>query len=149
MCFNSLNDESKDSSGDKAGKIINQHMGGANCVTVEIQCTENEATHAVTMGTEVRDSCTKPASESREKATANQLMSLLQFQQFRCALTGDKLTPGIARCDHVVPVSEGGSNHIENLQWVTEDINRAKGVMSQDQFIQMCVKVAKWTQRQV
>jgi len=102
---------------------------------------------AIEMGTEVRDCCEESEGERHEKATASQLMSLLQLQQFRCALTGVMLTPEIARCDHIAPVSDGGTNQLENLQWVTEDVNKAKGVMSQDAFIAMCIQVADWARR--
>jgi hypothetical protein len=102
---------------------------------------------AIEMVTEVRNCSEELEGERYEKATASQLMSLLQLQQFRCALTGVMLTPELARCDHVVPVSDGGTNQLENLQWVTEDVNKAKGVMSQDAFIAMCIQVADWARR--
>lgn len=127
--------------------IRGQHMVAANQHSVNFAESESKESYTVEVGTEVRDDCEESARQSGEKATAAELMSSLQLQQFRCALTGEMLTPEVARCDHVIPVSEGGSNRIENLQWVTDDVNRAKGVMCQDQFISMCIKVAKWAQR--
>jgi hypothetical protein len=113
-----------------------------------IAITEDEESDAISVVPEMRDDSERFASQSCEKASAKELMAMLQLQQFRCALSGDRLTPDVSRCDHVIPVSEGGSNRIDNLQWVTHDINRAKGVMSQDAFIGMCIKVAIWAQRE-
>jgi len=71
-------------------------------------------------------------------------MQLLKTQGFRCALTGIELTPQTARLDHIVPVSKGGTDVIENLQWLHIDANTAKATMAQDQFIAMCRKVAAY-----
>jgi 5-methylcytosine-specific restriction endonuclease McrA len=71
-------------------------------------------------------------------------MQMLKAQEFRCSLTGVVLTPETARLDHVVPVSQGGTDDIENLQWVHMDANAAKGTMDQDQFILLCRRVAAY-----
>jgi hypothetical protein len=127
------------------GSVDDMESSDAGSSTVS-QFAAQEAL-AIEMVTEVRDCCEEFEGKRYEKATASQLMSLLQLQQFRCALTGVMLTPELARCDHVVPVSDGGTNQLENLQWVTEDVNKAKGVMSQDAFIAMCIQVADWARR--
>lgn len=108
---------------------------------------EDDSQSPVAMGSEVRDYSEESEGSKREKATSKELFGLLQVQQFRCALTGDLLVPEHARADHIFPISRGGSNQIENLQWVTDEVNRAKGVMDQDSFIAMCIKVATWSQR--
>ena len=123
------------------------NMEGGDALSGGVYQLAAQEAVAIEMGTEVRDCRKESERERHEKATASQLMSLLQLQQFRCALTGVRLTPEIARCDHVVPVSDGGTNRRENLQWVTEDVNKAKGVMSQDAFIAMCIQVADWARR--
>jgi len=69
------------------------------------------------------------------------LRSLLESQGYKCALTGVELTPATAACDHIVPVSRGGQNRIENVQIVTADVNRAKGSMTNDEFVAMCAMV--------
>jgi 5-methylcytosine-specific restriction endonuclease McrA len=81
------------------------------------------------------------------RATARELMGLIQLQQFRCAISGVGLDPNSARLDHIVAISNGGTNLIDNLQWVTDDVNKAKGTMSQEQFISMCRSVADWSRR--
>jgi 5-methylcytosine-specific restriction endonuclease McrA len=81
----------------------------------------------------------------KSKANAKQLMQLLKQQAYRCALSGIELTPETAVIDHKIPVSRGGGNEIENLQWLHEDVNRAKGVLSQDQFLKVCRLVSQYT----
>lgn len=78
-----------------------------------------------------------------ENASASDLLAMLETQGYRCALTGQPLVPANARLDHIISLSNDGTNTPDNLQWVTEEINTAKGTMSQDAFIRMCVAVAK------
>lgn len=84
--------------------------------------------------------------ESEPSATYRELMQLIEQQGYRCALTGKALTPQTARLDHKHPVSQGGSHDISNLHWVLETVNTAKGTMSLDQFVSMCIDVARWAQ---
>lgn len=49
---------------------------------------------------------------------------------------------GNAEADHTTPLSRGGSKYIENLQIVTMQVNRAKGQMTNEEFVDMCCKVA-------
>ena len=76
--------------------------------------------------------------------SAGQLMNLLKAQGFKCALTGEQLTPENCELDHIIPMSKGGGNNVENLQWVLRTINRAKGVMTQEEFVSMCQDVVRW-----
>ena len=108
---------------------------------------EEESSTAIEVGAKVRDGVTESAM-SRRKATAKELMTVLQFQQFRCALTGEPLTPESARLDHRSPVSQGGGHDANNMQWVTENVNKAKGTMSQDVFVALCKQVTEWVSRQ-
>lgn len=78
----------------------------------------------------------------RGHVTAKALLVLIEQQQYKCALTGRPLEPDASACDHKVPVSAGGSHHIENIQILYRDVNRAKGTMSVDDFIAMCCEVA-------
>lgn len=81
----------------------------------------------------------------RSKSLAAELMQLITKQDFRCALTGVKITPENAVVDHIEPVANGGDHSIENLQWVHKEVNRMKGSMEQIEFISICRKVAQWT----
>lgn len=76
--------------------------------------------------------------------TRANLRRLLEKQQYKCALTGSKLTPELASIDHVVPLMDGGQNFVENLEIVRCDINAAKGTMSRDAFVKLCCEVADW-----
>jgi hypothetical protein len=78
-------------------------------------------------------------------ATARQLKEILERQEYRCALSGVKLEPQDASLDHIVPVSKGGSNSADNLQFLHKDVNRAKFTMSQQDFIKMCARVAEYS----
>lgn len=46
-----------------------------------------------------------------------------------------------ASLDHKVPRSRGGSDEIENLQWVSWIVNKAKANVDEDDFIKMCMHV--------
>lgn len=83
--------------------------------------------------------------KEKTKATATDLRKLIELQEYRCALSGVPLTPELARLDHIQPVTDGGSDFPDNLQWVHEDVNRMKGAMSQEQFIKWCSMIASWT----
>ena len=85
----------------------------------------------------------KPKRAAEQSATSSQLMAMLKKQKYRCALSGAKLAPETAQLDHIEPLAGGGTNGIENLQWLDGQVNKAKGTMSQADFVRMCVMVAK------
>ena len=73
------------------------------------------------------------------------VLRLLEAQQYRCALTGRSLTPQTAALDHVVPVRFGGEHVIQNAQVLHKDVNRAKGSLTSGEFIGMCREVVRWS----
>lgn len=75
------------------------------------------------------------------KATA--LRQVLERQGYRCALSGLELTPQNCSADHVLPLKRGGSHAIENIQLVREEVNAAKGTMTNGEFITMCRQVSE------
>lgn len=77
-------------------------------------------------------------------ATAKELKKKAETQSYRCALSGRKIDPNNAQLDHIIPLSSGGDNSIDNLQWLESQVNKAKGTMSQEEFIRMCKQVAQW-----
>lgn len=79
--------------------------------------------------------------------TANALYDKYDEQQHRCKLSGRYIDENTMSLDHVVPRARLGEETLENLQWVHEQINSAKGTMSQQDFIAMCCEVADWTRR--
>jgi len=89
----------------------------------------------------VRDLTTRNYKTS---ATAADLKTMVEKQKYRCALSGIKLTPDTSQLDHIEPLATNGTNEISNLQWLDSVVNKAKGTMSQAEFIQMCRRVAQW-----
>ena len=76
--------------------------------------------------------------------TAAQLAALWEKQDGICALSGQHLVPGFnASIDHILPTARGGLDVIENLQWVTIHVNRAKLALTVEEFITMCHQVVK------
>ena len=72
------------------------------------------------------------------------VLGLLRHQDYRCALTGRILTPDNVALDHVLPMSRGGKNLIENAQALHKDVNRAKATLTNEEFIQLCREVVAW-----
>jgi 5-methylcytosine-specific restriction endonuclease McrA len=70
-----------------------------------------------------------------------ELRSLAEKQSFKCAYTGILLVPcWNMSLDHIVPVSKSSdlAHNIENVQWVTKEVNMAKQALSHDQFVALC-----------
>lgn len=72
--------------------------------------------------------------------TAN-VLRLLEWQRFHCALTGRSLTPDTASLDHILPVRCGGEHRIENVQVLHKEVNRSKTTMTNEEFLQLCREV--------
>lgn len=71
------------------------------------------------------------------------LFDLLKSQDFRCVYSGRILVPAVnANVDHIIPKFQGGSDDIDNLQWVDKQINRMKTDMSHQEFVAMCRFIA-------
>lgn len=73
-----------------------------------------------------------------------ELESLLLRQLERCAYTGKPISLGTdASLEHVEPVSRSPSRatDINNLRWVSKEVNLAKRNMTLREFIEMCRSV--------
>jgi hypothetical protein len=79
--------------------------------------------------------------------TCNSVLDLIEKQGRCCALTGRALEPSTAALDHVIPISRGGIHCIENAQVLQKDVNRAKGTLTNEEFIQLCCEVAAHVNR--
>jgi 5-methylcytosine-specific restriction endonuclease McrA len=84
----------------------------------------------------------KKETKVRGKRSFRMLLALLESQGYLCALTGVRLEVETAELDHKIPVSRGGTNDLSNLQWIHKSINRAKGTMTNEEFIEACLRVA-------
>lgn len=87
------------------------------------------------------ESATRPTGP----ITKGNVLKLLAWQSYCCALTGRTLTPETASLDHVVPVRSGGEHRIENTQVLHRDVNRAKTTMTTDEFIRLCREVVEYS----
>ncbi len=86
----------------------------------------------------------EPAEAPYGSVCTGNVLKLLDFQSYRCALTGRGLTPETTALDHIVPVAQGGEHSIENTQALHKDVNRAKGSLSNDEFLALCREVVRW-----
>jgi 5-methylcytosine-specific restriction endonuclease McrA len=77
--------------------------------------------------------------------STDNVLRLLEYQHHRCALTGRELTPETAALDHIIPIRCDGQHVIENTQVLHSDVNRAKGSLTNVEFIQLCREVAAHT----
>lgn len=80
------------------------------------------------------------------RVSTENVLQLLKHQQYRCALTDRKLTPEFAALDHITPIRCDGQHVIENTQVLHKDVNRAKGSMTNGEFIRMCREVVNHTE---
>lgn len=78
---------------------------------------------------------------------AAQIKAKLVKSDYRCALSGEPLSVDSFAIDHIRPIAEGGTDESSNLQCVSAKINKAKGTMSNEEFVAMCVSVAAWSAR--
>ena len=59
-------------------------------------------------------------------------------------LTGRDLTPQTAALDNIVPIRCGGKHVIENVQVLHKNVNRAKGSLTNEEFVALCREVVTW-----
>lgn len=82
------------------------------------------------------------------RASHIELAKLWKAQRGLCALTGAKLDRS-AELDHIVPKTRGGQDNIENLRWVTHEVNFAKRDLTDHEFIALCGNVMRWIGRRI
>lgn len=80
------------------------------------------------------------------RITTSSVLRLVEFQRYRCAMTGRSLTPETASLDHIVPVRLGGEHVIENVQVLHKEVNRAKATMTSEEFIRLCREVVAYVE---
>lgn len=86
----------------------------------------------------------KGATEDpHSRVTGSTILKMIERQGYKCLLTGLDLTPKTASIDHRIPLSKGGNHTLGNAQIVHRVINRMKGSLDQDEFVEMCVLVAE------
>ena len=75
------------------------------------------------------------------KISKDELKTLFDSQNGKCALTGRDLDLYTMELDHIIPRSKGGLNVISNVQWTCEEANQAKKNLTDDDFIKLCKEV--------
>lgn len=91
----------------------------------------------------------KLARKLNKNITQDDLINLWNKQHGLCALTGKTINVQDAELDHIVPQSRGGSHEMNNLRWVWNKANQAKGDMLDDEFLELCQQVAEWIGRRI
>ena len=122
----------------EAGYMDRGHQGGQG-----ENSRQGEASRSVAVETQVRDSSSQP-KKARRRATARELHEKLDEQEFRCAISGDLLSPDTSEIAHCDPHSQSGGSAIDNLIWVSTAVNRCMGTMTPEQFIALCKRVSLW-----
>lgn len=61
----------------------------------------------------------------------------------KCYLTGDiiDMTKDLYCLDHIIPVSKGGTNELENMGITTPEANASKTDLNIDEYLELCKKV--------
>lgn len=94
--------------------------------------------------------------EFSKDLTPEYLYSLLESQDFKCALTGDLLLPEDGSLDHIrkeLPLSldriDSSKGYIVgNVQWVTKRANIIKGDMNYEDLLKECNKIINHANQQ-
>lgn len=93
----------------------------------------------------IRDFCREHQTKQRINFTFTYADVKEKFQDNpTCYLTGDKLDltdPKSFHFDHIVPISRGGSNDINNLGLATAEANKLKGNLTLDELLTLCEKI--------
>lgn len=74
-----------------------------------------------------------------------EINSLLQSKTFCVMCGGDENL----EIDHVIPRSRGGTNKVDNLQWLCRPCNAAKGAMTPDEFFAHLQKILNYIKDKV
>lgn len=78
-----------------------------------------------------------------EAISSAALLSKLESQGFRCALSGRELTTDNVALDHRTPESKGGQHTLDNVWFTTTEVNLMKGTRTIEEFVSICVDVAR------
>jgi len=92
--------------------------------------------------------CKKVAKslKNRDKlsiVTPLDVWKIVKKQKRKCALSGRKLTTENISPDHIICLINGGKSVPENIRLVTKEINVARHLMTDANFIQLCSDVVR------
>jgi 5-methylcytosine-specific restriction endonuclease McrA len=73
-----------------------------------------------------------------------ELKLLLEKQNYKCALTGDKISfETNIELDHITPISRSGKKELSNVRWTTKESNRLKQDLTDKELKELCEKILK------
>jgi len=93
------------------------------------------------------------AKKGRGKISVDDLLLLLERQDGKCALTGQKLTCWLEKGKQtktnasIDRLNAGGEYSIENIQLVCSVVNRLRLDMDVDEYIKWCKKVVNYAKK--
>lgn len=73
--------------------------------------------------------------------TIKELFSLAHRQRLICPLSGRRLTNENISADHIVHRSSGGKTEIGNIRLVSKEINYARHLLTDAEFVKLCQDV--------
>ena len=94
---------------------------------------------AVTNTSKRKKQPAKPVQESRPKVVRKQYVEdvrrlLYKHAEGRCAICGHQIRYSEMTLDHIIPLSSGGPDEVENLQCTCLSCNQLKGDLMPEQF---------------
>lgn len=83
----------------------------------------------------VSDRCNDVLAQERTRAARSNIRRAEIFERdgYRCTYCGD--TEGPFHCDHIIPVSRGGSGDPSNLTTACASCNTKKGALTRDEWL--------------
>jgi len=69
-----------------------------------------------------------------DKLTTKEVLEKFAYQQQECIYCGTQLTESNLALDHILPLSRGGSNTIDNINCLCGSCNRLKFTMTHEEF---------------
>lgn len=79
--------------------------------------------------------------QSNGSHTAADLKHILELQKWRCAYCRANLRKVVRHVDHIVPLSKGGANTKDNLQYLCESCNQRKAAKDPLEFARQMGKL--------
>lgn len=77
-------------------------------------------------------------SKHKTNILPHQLFGILKKQKRLCALTGRRLTAENFSVDHIIPIKNGGKGYLDNIRFVVNDANRARGTLTDAELLSLC-----------
>ncbi|MBX3723924.1 MAG: hypothetical protein KF713_18905 [Turneriella sp.] len=77
------------------------------------------------------------------KFAAKDFYSLLDKQNYRCALSDRELTPENTDAEHILPLDSGGTHTPDNICLIVRDAARLKRHLTELQVVELCFDILK------